>query len=89
MTDLYESIQKLLAISESNIKIAQEASDAIHEIHCRYCEVFRNEIDNLWQKEDARYKMLRMFGEVAEPFRTIISFEKEKRRLDKKAKEAK
>ena len=74
--DLQHEIEQMFRVSESGIEAAKVALDAINDLHIAYCEVFRNEIDNLWGKQDGRYKMLRKFSEAKQKFSTIIQLER-------------
>lgn len=83
---LQEQLERLFKISESSIEASKVAIDMIHQLHCEYCSIFRNEIDNLWGQDDGRYKMLNKFTKAREPFNTIIALEKKLRKANKESK---
>ena len=72
---LCEEIEQLFKISESSVAASKEAIDVIGALHVKYCELFRNEIDNIWSKSDGRRKMCGEFAKATEPFRALIAME--------------
>lgn len=80
---LYHDIQELLKTSENSVETARAAIEAISAIHCKYCELFRNEIDNLWDKSDGRYKILDKFVRARGPFQAIIDFDNQRKKEEK------
>lgn len=71
-------LAQLLKISESSIEASKLAIAAISKLHISYCEIFRNEIDNIWHKQDGRYKMCGKFVQATQQFETLVAIEREK-----------
>lgn len=76
-------LQQFLQISESSIETAKLAVEAIEQLHCKYCELYRNEIDNLWHKSDGRYKFLSDMVKARTQFTTMIQVYKHKEKAKK------
>jgi DNA-directed RNA polymerase alpha subunit len=72
---LQDDIEQLFKISESSVAASKKAIEVIRSLHIKYCELFRNEIDNLWSENDGRRQMCGDFADATDLFRTLVSME--------------
>lgn len=68
-------LEQFFKISQSSIETSKLAIETISGLHILYCELFRNEIDNIWHKHDGRAKMCAEFAKATEQFRTVLALE--------------